>query len=355
LLESTDQVALLVGSSHFTTAGLGLGSRGNLEINVAIAASLGAVEGGALAEFVPRGERIRLEDADWLPDTGDDQPEEPELPWGFEEAAIVPGKPMTLRLGLSRRRLPGWWRVEEPGGAVLADSSKWAEKGDEGELIVALPEGSLPFFLRVRWRDSGGEKSATWPVNVTDKVALPPPEELRDLPVHLLLQALASVRPLSEEIGEALERTNAAGSHADVLDPLARFSATGQLMRRARLASQAFAGMRTRLERPAANEEALDWRLQGPFGPRAIAEGLLKQAEEGGAVAGETSFLLAELALTLNRVDWTKAGRLFPGGAKVARAKGAAILAELHELRPVEAEDEALAAYVDRAFAEAAK
>jgi phosphatidylserine/phosphatidylglycerophosphate/cardiolipin synthase-like enzyme len=355
LLESVDQVALLVGSSNFTTAGLGLSRRGNLEINIAIGAAVDSDEGDALAELIPIGAQVNPEEADWTLEPNDEQSEEaeePELPWGFVEALVMPLPPPVLKLRLDHRRLPDRWTVAEPGGAPLLVSDGWAGSGEQAEVEIPLPENSLPFFLRVRWSDADGAKSATWPVNVVDKVALPPPEELRGLPVQVLLQALASVRPLHEGIGEALE-ARGPGAAVDVLDPLARFSGTGQLMRRAKVASQAFAGMRARMERPAANAEALDWRLKGPFGPKAIAEGLVKQAKVGGAVAGETSFLLAELALTLSRVDWAKSGHLIPGGAEVARSKAAVVLAELREMRPADAEDDALRAYVEFAFAEA--
>ena len=352
-LESDGQVALLIGSSNFTTAGLGLGARGNLEINIAIGATVGSDVGDALEELIPIGVQVTLEEADWDPDPPEDEPEEPELPWGFGEALLDPLPSATLRLRLDERKLPPSWSVAEPGGAAIANSAEWEQRGSPAEFEVLLSGSSLPYFLRVSWPGAGGDLAATWPINVTDKASLPPPEELRDLPVNVLLQALASIRPLHEGLSEAMGERGGGASSIDPLDPLARFSGTGQLMKRAKLASQAFSGLRKRMERPAANEEALVWRLEGPFGPKAIAEGLIKQAEGGGAVAGETSFLLAELALTLSRVDWRQTGRLLPAGTRLAKARAAATLAELREMRPAEAEDELLAAYVENAFKEA--
>jgi hypothetical protein len=351
-LESDGQVALLIGSSNFTAAGLGIDTRGNLEVNIAIGAVAGSEVGRGLEELIPAGDPVDLEEADWEPDPPEDEPEEPQLPWGFEEALLDPLPTATLRLRLDRRKLPPSWTVAEPGGAAMVDSREWEKQGSPRELEVPLAGSSLPFFLRVSWPGPEGDLAATWPVNVTDKASLPPPEELRNLPVDALLQALASIRPLHEGLSEAI-RGREGRPPADELDPLARFSATGQLMRRVKLASQAFSGLRARMERPAASEEALLWRLNGPFGPKAIAEGLIERAEAGGAVAGETSFLLAELALTLSRVDWRKTGRLLPGGTRLARESAAATLAGLHELRRGDGEDELLAAYVERAFREA--
>jgi hypothetical protein len=352
LLENDRHCALLMGSSNFTTAGLGLAPRGNLEVNIAIGAPIDSDAGDALGELIPGGALVALEEADWDPEPPDDEPEGPELPWGFAEALLDPLPAPTLRLRLEPRKLPPSWSVSEAGGAALVDSREWEDQGSPAELRVSLAGDSLPYFLQVWWTAEAGELSATWPVNVTDKAALPPPEELRNLPVDALLKALASVRPLHEGLSEAL-LGRVDGTPVDELDALARNSGTGQLMRRAKLASQAFAGLRTRMERPAANEEALVWRLEGPFGPRAIADGLIEQAESGGAIAGETSFLLAELALTLSRVDWGKTGRLLPGGTRVARVHAKSTLAELRRLRPSEDEDARLAAYVERAFEEA--
>jgi hypothetical protein len=117
--------------------------------------------------------------------------------------------------------------------------------------------------------------------------------------------------------------------------------------------SLALAGLRERLERPAATEDALTWRLVGPFGPVAIANGLSEQARRGGAIPGETSFLLAELALTLARVDWQRTGRLLPGGTRTARRHARHALGALRALHVEVPEDPGLAAYVERAFAEA--
>jgi hypothetical protein len=352
LLESASQSAVLIGSSNFTRPGLGLGEPANLEINVAIGAARDSETGAALADLIPVGDRIEAEEVEWEPEPADDEPEQPELPWGFLEALLDPAPVATLHLRLNPAELPPSWAVHDPGTATIADSALWETEGHPDSLEVPIRGDELPFYLRVVWTGAGGELSAIWPVNVTDKVALPPPEELRSLPVDALLKALASTRPLHEGLTEAL-KSSPLGSSGDELDPVARFAGAGQLMRRARLASQAFVGLRDRLERPAATEEALAWRLKGPFGPKAITEGLIDRAEEGGAVRGETNFLLAELALTLSRVDWRQSGRLLRGGTRIARSHARQALDELHALRNQAEEDERLAAYVERAFAEA--
>lgn len=352
LLESSEEAAVLIGSSNFSSPGLGLGGAGNLEVNLVIAATRGHDVADAIAEFVPAGEELELDEVDWEPAPAEEEPAEPVLPWGFEQALIEPTPPPHLRFHLDRERLPGSWRVLDPGGPVIATSEGWAAAGKPDEYVVELPSGSLPFFVHVRWAGPEGNLLASWPVNVVDKSALPPPTELRELPVDVLIEALASIRPLYESVGEAVGERGT-GEPIDLLDPLRRFSGTGQLMRRARVASQAFANLGERLERPAANEEALDWRLNGPVGPIQIATGLIEKADQGGALPGETSFLLAELALTISRVDWSRTGRLLPGGEKRARQMASNALIALRDLRRSDDEDDSLSAYVERAFAEA--
>jgi hypothetical protein len=120
------------------------------------------------------------------------------------------------------------------------------------------------------------------------------------------LAALASTRPLHEALATAVRRARAARADGTLeLDPLKRYASAG-LFQRTRHASAALAGLRRRLERPAGSVEALVWRLTGPFGPRAIVDGLTGDTGQGQRLPGEVSFLLAELALTLMRVDWAQ-------------------------------------------------
>src|SRR4051794_26515406 len=119
------------------------------------------------------------------------------------------------------------------------------------------------------------------------------------------MEVLASSRPIHEAVVLLLRRTEKEhGSARPELDPLRRYSETGQLLNRARRVSAALAGLQRRLERPAASEEALDWRLDGPLGPVAIARKLVAEQSDERNVPGEAGFVLAELALTLSRVDW---------------------------------------------------
>jgi hypothetical protein len=351
VLESERYVAALIGSSNFTSAGLGLVSHANLEIDVAIGAARESEAGDALHRLIPEGDYVTHDDVEWAPEPPEEEQREPELPWGFVQALLDPLPKPSLRLRFNPP-LPPAWSISDHTGKRLTDDARWTKAGLPSELRVALPDETLPFFLTVSWSAAEGQLRATWPVNVSDTTTLPPPAELRHLPVNALLRALASTRPLHEALSQAL-RTGDSRPKRDELDPLRRFSETGQLLRRAKQVSLALAGLRERLERPAASEEALTWRVFGPFGPVAIANGLIEEARRGGAVTGETSFLLAELALTLRRVNWQRSGSLLQGGTRTGRRHARRALAELRALREDVDEDPRLAAYVDQAFAKA--
>jgi hypothetical protein len=354
LLESDEWITALVGSSNFTTAGLGLrkGS-GNVEINLAIGAPARSAEAEALRSLVPIGDPIELDTVEWAPEQ-DDELGELQLPAGFIECLLHPGTPPVLILRLAIRALPERWLVRSPEGQVLVDRSRWVREESPPELRVPLVSGETPFFVYVEWSDGNGPHRAGWPINVTEPGLLPPPEELRDLPVEALLRALASTRPLYESLVNALRELRAMPDSGDIsdLDPLKRYSASGQLFQRTRRLSAALSGLRRRLERPASNLDALVWRLEGPFGPKAVAEGLLRDiGETRGAIKGEASFLIAELALTLARVDWDSTARIL-GIETVQRHARKAIddVRELAEQRlPA---DRRLKAYVKQALAE---
>jgi hypothetical protein len=108
--------------------------------------------------------------------------------------------------------------------------------------------------------------------------------------------------------------------------------------------------------------DALRWRLHGPVGPRCIAERLAKEEEESpsGRVARGAAFMIAEVALTVSRADWTRTKRIL-GEADVA-AEVELVLSNLRELacKHLEGVDgssplAALRAYVETAFSEVSR
>jgi hypothetical protein len=158
-------------------------------------------------------------------------------------------------------------------------------------------------------RYGGTTLRATWTANVLDRAALPVPSDLSDLPVAVLLAALASTRPLPVALEQALRKREQGAARDDILplDPLRRFDESGLLLERVRHASLALWQLGERLARPCNSLDAVRWRLHGVVGPVAIADGLVRAARSEETLPGEVHFLLAELALTLAAVEWNLA------------------------------------------------
>ena len=108
--------------------------------------------------------------------------------------------------------------------------------------------------------------------------------------------------------------------------------------------------MRERLERPASSREAFEWRLFGPVGPLALAEGYAREA----TFAGEAKFCLAEIALALHRVQTAKVAVDGLPVAQVAESIKNAI-AQLREMAGQLAPVPELDLYAKAAFEEAAQ
>src|SRR5204862_155829 len=80
---------------------------------------------------------------------------------------------------------------------------------------------------------------------------LPPPAELGDLPLHVLIEILTSAKPLHLALQRCLSRQKGAGVDSPqlLLDPHERVDTSTFLIQRARRVSWAFDALRKRLER----------------------------------------------------------------------------------------------------------
>jgi hypothetical protein len=307
LFESDEWIAAMIGSSNATRAGYGLDNHfGHYELNVWVGCSAQSSIAKSLRSLVRLGEPIDVDDEEWQPVLDEDEPTTPVLPLGFVLCTIDAGVPPAANLELDPGELPARWTVKLPGGAGLLDSTSWRAAGAPTAWRGQLPDGALPAFLEVHWSTEEGDSQASWPANVADRSALPAPAELKELPVDVLLNALASTRPLPVALEHELRRRQRDGEMQRIdLDPLRRFDDRGLLLQRSRHISLALWRLKDRLGRPTSSVDALVWRLSGAFGPLAIADALVSQANDPQRVPGEAHFLLAELALTVDRVDWT--------------------------------------------------
>ncbi|HEX7159573.1 MAG TPA: hypothetical protein VF214_11200 [Edaphobacter sp.] len=357
MYEGEDSVAVMIGSSNLTAKGLGLDPRSHREINIWFAAQVGSREADQLRKLVSFGDPVDL-DSSWDPGVDEDELQNEPLPEGFADALLVAGSggPL-LQLAFLPDKLPKAWSLNDPTGVKVLDHNGWVSAG-RPSLHRSAAKPPFPSSLDATWSSRLGEARGSWPVNVGDLKLLPPPAELRDLPISVLLGVLASTRPLrlafDRELRRRLFTTHAPG---DELDPLRRFDSSGLLLQRVRRASAALWGLQQRLGRPMLSIDTLEWRLGGIIGPLKIAEGLVTDVGRKNLTASEAGFLLAELALTVARVPWADVGSTLERATVANRVKK--VLVEIRaqalqlELGLADAAIDGLSGYLHQAFTKA--
>jgi len=307
-LESAEHFLHCIGSSNFTSAGLGLGGIRNWELNVA---SWSRVDNRD--EYLGRGaawperekEKIDLESVSWEPAPGGEDEANllaaPLPDWcGSAVYFMQPGGQAAIQLNFLGSPPPVWTILDETGAQPLLTAEAWRAALSPSQITVSWPDARPPTELVVR--EAGRPGEACWPVEVRAFSDLPPPQELRDLTLEQLLEILTSALPLHRCL-QKIWRQNSdeavPSEPAVALDPLRRFSRSTHLLERTRRFSLAMTGMRERLESPIPSEEYLQWRLHGPVGVTKVAAAILKEAGSDG----EKAFLLGELALELSQVQ----------------------------------------------------
>lgn len=304
-LEDDRWVTYMIGSSNFTTAGLGLTNHRNIEANLTY--SMDRDRDGAafkaLEASLPDGVDISSDTNVLYSDDGVNEDDSPSsevlLPLAFGAATYdLQNGQAILVLSIPSAPPPGWSATTEDG-VVVASSATWAAEGSPTQLTLRWMQNKPPSGLWIRWDGSQGQ--AWWPVNVAATTSLPPPDELKNLTLEVLIEILTSARPLHQAMQGYLRRrqhkpTGGNGGGTIEIDPHKRVDTSGFLLQRTRRMSWALAGLRQRLERPAATEASLQWRIYGPVGVMALAN-----ATKESALPEERAFLIAELALELSR------------------------------------------------------
>lgn len=303
-LTSRDYIAVLTGSSNHTEAGLGLGTRRHREMNIWIGAPLSSPEGKALSALLDRGGALSMEALNTVLDDEDEVEDATPLPafFGLCEALNRDGA-WSFRLGFDRSaKEPPGWRVSATDGREFISSTHWAKLGQLAHTTHTLSEDELVMQVSVQW--DGGR--ATWPVVVDDPAALPLPPALQSLHAHQLLDALARGQRIADVVREIREAEAAANDTSLIVDPHKKHDSDQFLLRRGRALGRSLSRMEEILGRPAATPDLLRARLAAPLGPRFIAERIVADysTDQLPARAAEAAFIIAELGLSIGRVDW---------------------------------------------------
>lgn len=303
-----------IGSSNFTSAGLGLVKKCNYEANLVYCISESA---NKKAYRLLEESYIDVNDLDSNNLIFKSRPNDDEslsdpgislLPACFGEVVFrKDAEKSILELTFTSKSLPDSFEIRigersksKNVGNIIYTAEQW--ELDEQKLKVCLEwtENFYPDFLLVRWK--GANDFAWWPVLLESQLILPPVEELRNLPLEVLVHILSSSQPL-HRLMKVIERFQTdrqpINKEETIVDALQLVDSSGFLLQRTRRVSFAINALCERLQRPVFTKESLNWRLNGPVGVRSLIDAIKKESRS----EEEIKFLLAEIALELSRVQ----------------------------------------------------
>ncbi len=308
-LEDDRWAVYMIGSSNFTSAGLGLLKKPNLEANLVYVVDKKRDRNSfkQLEQSFTKGELINLnKELRWQPRI--DQNEDSSagvliLPSAFGTATYDCDENQIGKIILTFNSSPpaGWTVKTDEDDKSFYTEPDWIRSGAQKEVTVLWQKDRPPSGFWVQWQGAGDH--AWWPVNIASMNSLPPPEVLKDLPLEVLVNVLTSARPLHKVLGEYLKRreksNKADGIDRPIVNPHDKVDTSYYLLQKTRRVTWALNALRERLERPTATEESLNWRLRGPVGVMALAKALIKESNS----KEEEAFLITELALELYRAN----------------------------------------------------
>ena len=304
-LESDDFVFYCIGSSNFTTNGLGISRRPNFEANIIYivdkksANKISVDLWGSFPEFNYLNKTPTFCES---PEIEDERKEEDfkELPKFFKTAIFKKvGDQSLIEVRFEKKEpLEYEWGIQDESGRSLYDSEKWKGELQPEKVLLDWDEAYIPSELIVY---NAQNEKFHFSVVVENAQVLPAPDGLVDLELEVLIQLLATNKPLHHAMRKWLKRS---GNEQEIeikqiVDPHEKVDVSGFLIRRTRRISYAFSMLKAQLERPYFSSASLHWRLRGPIGVLALSEAILREAKS----EDEKSFLLAELALELSSIE----------------------------------------------------
>ncbi len=335
LLTHEKWVALVVGSSNFTSAGMGLNAHAN-NFEAGVVYLLRAPHNDRLRRMletrVLRGGAAVAVSAStvFVPaiDADDAEGGQPPLPQFFSEALLegADDDHYSLTLRFASPAPVGEWRIVRDDAGMYS-SAEWDAASRPEVVRLILPRsGPPPSVLNVAW--SGGAHQADWPVNIRTAQTLPAPDELKGLSLAALLELLSSARPLHIALRAWMRRQPDDDDYdvdqaVELVDPHAKVDTSAYLVKRVQRACWAMRSLKERLDSPVHSPAAMAWRIRGPVGAYALIDAMLRDCDP--RLPDESAFLLCELWRELSSIRLADSG---PGSMEVD-AESREMLADL--------------------------
>ncbi len=314
--------ALMIGSSNFTKAGMGINGVANAEINLLTIAKHGdkSKVPKQLEQVWPEMEQVVNLREDLLQGPVQELEEEERsglsnVPLGFVAVTFRSGECSKLIIDLDPVSLPTEWLCQSlpaPGLFTLTNE-QWQNQGCMTRIESGWPQLSPPTRMLVRWTSNDGTKCEGFvPINVDNPGDLPAPTEIQNMSSDDLLMILAASDPgaalrvwasgkVADDIGfdEDLDSANPAD-----LDPLRNYALANTFLRRIRTRALVFARLKQNLERPVRTTQALLWRLEGFIGVKVLAERLCNEAIVNADNSQEALLSLIDFTILLREVNY---------------------------------------------------
>lgn len=329
--EDSGYSALMIGSSNFTKAGMGINGVANAEINLLTLAKLGDKSKMAkqLDQVWPDMEQVVNLSEDLLQGPSQELDEEEQsgsshVPLGFVAVTFRSGESSKLMIDLDPEFLPTEWLCQslpDPGLFTLT-SDQWRAHGCKVRIESDWLRLSPPTRMLIRWTSNDGTLcEGLVPINVDNPSDLPAPTEIQNMSSDDLLMILAASDPgaalrvwaagkisLDNGFDEDLDSANPAD-----LDPLRNYALANTFLHRIRNRARVFARLKQNVERPVRTKQALLWRLEGFIGVRVLAERLCSEAMANADNTQEALLSLIDFAILLREVNYVgEAGALSP-------------------------------------------
>jgi hypothetical protein len=315
-LFSDQYSGLMIGSSNFTCAGMGVGPHRNAEANLLTLVDRVdySQETGRLKAVWPEMERVAdPEHAEWIGASASNEEEEQvttqPLPPGFLSAGYRAGEERRIILRFAPESLPKEWSVQSCGHQVheLLVSEDWERNNSPAIFEIDWSPVQPPEKLLVKWGDHEGFLT----LNVEDSRRLPPPTKLENMSADDMLWILAATDPsaairawTSHHQNSDLFDDNLDSATPIDLDPLRRYDLQATFLHRIRNRARILAQLRFNLERPVWGRQMLEWRLRGMIGIESLADRLFKEFKNAETRAEEGLLILADFLIVLCEVNY---------------------------------------------------
>jgi hypothetical protein len=315
--------ALMIGSSNFTKAGMGVDGAANAELNLLTIAKLVGQSKASkqLDQVWPEMETVDNVSEVLLRGPAQELDEEERsdvacVPLSFVSATFRAGTNPKLTLDLYPTNLPTDWICQSLPQThwFTLSASEWNGAGGKAQVEVDWQHATPPSRMLVRWlSDDGTWSEGFLPINVECPDDLPAPIEIQNMSADDLLMILAASDPGAalrvwtktiQRSEDGFDEDLDSAEPAD-LDPLRAYSLANTFLHRIRNRARVFARLRQNLERPARTKQAILWRLEGFIGVKALAERLCAEALTTSTNAEEALLSLIDFMILLHEVKYS--------------------------------------------------